>query len=38
VLNFLLPSTTRRRRIAVDRDDEIVKACLIAHQGSAAAL
>ena len=34
VLNFLLHVYDKKGgRIAVDRDDEIVKACLIAHQG-----
>jgi NAD(P) transhydrogenase subunit alpha len=34
VLNFLLHVYDKQGgRIAVDRDDEIVKACLIAHQG-----
>jgi NAD(P) transhydrogenase subunit alpha len=34
VLNFLLHVYDKRAgKIAVDRDDEIVKACLIAHQG-----
>jgi H+-translocating NAD(P) transhydrogenase subunit alpha len=34
VLNFLLHVYDRQRgKIAVDRGDEIVKACLIAHQG-----
>jgi len=34
VLNFLLHIFDKERgAIAVDRDDEIVKACLIAHQG-----
>jgi H+-translocating NAD(P) transhydrogenase subunit alpha len=34
VLNFLLHVYDKQgRNIAVDRDDEIVKACLIAHHG-----
>jgi len=34
VLNFLLHVYDKRAgKVAVDRDDEIVKACLIAHQG-----
>jgi NAD(P) transhydrogenase subunit alpha len=34
VLNFLLHVYDKQSgKIAVDRDDEIVKACLIAHQG-----